>query len=206
MVALDSSQMIFTFLYFLKKSQMRDILEYYDHIWFRASSIALYLLDRVQRKTVWSINDPSLTHHRVVVSSSPFYRHYFDLFFVPPLGTSSAHDFNSFFLHSSGQSSLSNLHPLISNFIISVFLYFLLLKLWSTCSFRFSNNLRSCCFENRVNKLKLSGMVLHTSHFTACLLIVGVASSPNRNEMAKWPHGHQQISTRHPIQCGLHHR
>lgn len=67
----------------LYKAQIRPTLEYCSHVWGGAPSSSLALLDRVQRKAVRLIADPSLTsnlqplaHRRAVSSLSLFYRYY----------------------------------------------------------------------------------------------------------------------------------
>jgi len=65
------------------KSQIRPSLEYCSHVWGGAPKSSLHRLDRVQSKAIRLINNPnlinslqSLSHRRLVVDLSIFYRYF----------------------------------------------------------------------------------------------------------------------------------
>ena len=74
----NSSQILLIY-----KAQIRPTMEYCCHVWDGAPSSYLCLLDRIQRKAIRLIDDPTLTadlqplsHRRAVSALSLFYRYY----------------------------------------------------------------------------------------------------------------------------------
>ena len=70
-------------LYLLYKAQIRPHLEYNSHLWVGAPKYASDMVNRIQKRAIRLINDPTLTsniqsleHRRIVSVLSLFYRYY----------------------------------------------------------------------------------------------------------------------------------